>query len=228
MATSNTYDFAPSLGELVLFSFQNIGIRPTALLQEHMQSARTAANMMLSRWANQGVNLWAVDLVETALVEGTATYAVDPSTIMILDAYVNAGANTPDRIISPISRTQYASIPNKLQEGFPTSYWFDRLLAPTVTLWLVPDGYSATTLKYYRLRQLQDANNKNAQQVEIPYAWMEAFASGLAYRLAIIWAPQMAVPMKAWADESYQIAAARNTEAVPTHVSPGTSSYWRQ
>jgi len=228
MATSNTYDYSPALGGIIIYAYQNIGIRPTALLQEHLQFARDAANMMLARWANQGVNLWAVDLIETPLVQGVTTYNVDPTTIMILDAYVNAGSNTPDRIITPISRTTYASYPNKEMQGFPTTYWFDRLLSPTITIWPVPDGTSTTTLKYYRVRQLQDANLKNAQTVEIPYAWLEAFADGLTYRLAKAWNPAMAEGAKAVADDSYEIAAARNTEAVPTYISPGVGSYWRQ
>lgn len=132
MTTSGTYQFNPALGEIVLYAYQNIGIRPTAVLQEHMESARMATNMMLSRWSNQGVNLWAVDLITTPLVAGQATYDVDPSTVMILDAYTTAGG--PDRVIMPISRTEYASYPNKAQQGFPTSFWFDRLTSPTVTL----------------------------------------------------------------------------------------------
>jgi len=228
VATSNSYDYNPALGDIVLYCYQNIGIRPTALLQEHMQVARNAANMLQARWANMGVNLWAVDLQTTSLVAGTATYDVDPTTVMILDAYVNGGDGTPDRIITPISRTEYASIPNKTQEGFSTSYWFDRLLSPTITLWLVPDGYSATTLKYYRVRRLQDATNKNATNVEIPYEWLEAFADELTYRLARVWNPAIAPALKQQADESYGIAAKRNTEAVPTYISPGTSGYFRQ
>lgn len=225
MTTSGTYDFNPALGEIVLYAYMNIGIRPTAVLQEHMESARMATNMMLSRWANQGVNLWAVDLITTPLVEGQATYDVDPNTVMILDAYTTAGG--PDRVIMPISRTEYASYPNKTQQGFPTSFWFDRLISPTVTLWPVPDGNSATTLKYYRVRRIQDANLRNGQQVEIPYLWLEAFADGLAYRLARIWAPQMAVNLKMQADESYQIAAVQNVENTPVYISPMISGYFR-
>jgi hypothetical protein len=225
MTTSGTYDFNPALGEIVLYAYMNIGIRPAAVLQEHMESARMATNMMLSRWANQGVNLWAVDLITTPLLEGQATYDVDPSTVMILDAYTTAGG--PDRVIMPISRTEYASYPNKTQQGFPTSFWFDRLIAPTVTLWPVPDGNSATTLKYYRVRRIQDANLRNGQQVEVPYLWLEAFADGLAYRLARIWAPQMAVNLKMQADESYQIAAVQNVENTPVYISPMIGSYFR-
>lgn len=225
MTTSGTYDFNPALGEIVLYAYMNIGIRPAAVLQEHMESARMATNMMLSRWANQGVNLWAVDLITTPLVEGQATYAVDPNTVMILDAYTTAGG--PDRVIMPISRTEYASYPNKTQQGFPTSFWFNRLISPEVTLWPVPDGNSATILKYYSVRRIQDANLRNGQQVEIPYLWLEAFSDGLAYRLARIWAPQMAVNLKMQADESYQIAAVQNVENTPVYISPMIGSYFR-
>lgn len=226
MTTSGTYAFNPGLGEIVLYAYQNIGVRPTAVLQEHMESARMATNMMLSRWSNQGVNLWAVDLVEVPLVAGQTTYAVEGNTIMVLDAYTTTSSGI-DRVIMPISRTEYASYPNKSQQGFPTSFWYDRLVSPTLTLWPVPDGSSATILKYYRVRQVQDANLQNGENVEIPYRWLEAFADGLTYRLARIWAPQMAVALKGQADESYQIAAEQDVEVVNTYISPMIGGYFR-
>ena len=227
MTTSGTYAFAPGLGELVIYSYQNIGVRPTALLQEHMDSARMATNMMLARWANQGVNLWCVDLVTTPLVTGQTTYSVDGTTVMILDAYIE-DSNDIDRIIMPVSRTEYASYPNKQQEGFPTVFWFDRLISPTVTVWPVPNVDNAPkTLKYYRVRQIQDSNLQSGQNVEIPYMWLEAFADGLAYRLARIWNPQIAVALKAQADESYAIASAQNVEQAQQYISPMLSGYWR-
>jgi hypothetical protein len=227
MTTSGTYNFAPGLGELVIYSYQNIGVRPTALLQEHMDSARMATNMMLARWANQGVNLWCVDLVTTPLVTGQTTYSVSGTTVMILDAYIE-DENDIDRIIMPVSRTEYSSYPNKQQEGFPTVFWFDRLISPTVTIWPVPNVDNAPkTLKYYRVRQIQDSNLQSGQNVEIPYMWLEAFADGLAYRLARIWNPQIAVALKAQADESYAIAAAQNVETAQQYISPMLSGYWR-
>jgi hypothetical protein len=234
MTTSGTYAFNPALGEIVLYAYQNIGVRPTSVLQEHMESARMATNMMLSRWSNQGVNLWAVELETIPLVQGQSQYAVNPNdatgsatnTIMILDAYTTTDSGI-DRVIMPISRTEYASYPNKTQQGFPTSYWYDRLISPTITLWPVPDGSSATILKYYRVRQIQDANLQNGENTEIPYRWLEAFADGLTYRLARIWAPQAAQMLKGQADESYQIAAIQDVEAVPTYISPMIGSYFR-
>jgi len=230
MATSGTYTFNPGLGEITLYAYNLIGVRNTAVLQEHMEAARMATNMMLARWSNQGVNLWAVDLQTVSLVQGTATYSVPTNTVMILDAYmtIDDGNSQPiDRLILPISRSEYASYPNKEQQGFTTTYWFDRLLNPNVTLWPVPDGTSAQYLKYYRVRRLQDSNLQNGEQVEIPYLWLEAFAYGLAYRLAQIWAPAIAQTIKPMADESYQIAADQNVEQAQQFISPIISGYYR-
>ena len=229
MTTSGTYAFNPSLGELVLYAYNLAGLRNTSLLQEHMQTARVAANMMLSRWSNQGVNLWQVDLVTVPLVQGQYEYPVDASTVMILDGYMAtvSGSTETDRIVLPISRTEYASYPNKRQQGFTTVFWFDRLLSPSVTLWPVPDGTSAQYFKYYRVRQLQDANYAGGQTVDIPYLWLEAFSDGLAYRLARIWNPTMAIALKAQADESYQIAAAQNVEQANQYISPQIAGYYR-
>lgn len=230
MSTSGTYTFNPSLGEITLYAYNLIGVRNTAVLQEHMEAARMSTNMLLARWANQGVNLWAVDLITTPLITGVSTYNVDPNTVVILDAYVqndDSGANI-DRVILPISRTEYAAYPNKEQQGFPTVFWFDRLLSPTVTLWPVPNTDNGPqSLKYYRVRQLQDANLQNGEQVEIPYLWLEAFAYGLAQRLATIWAPDKVAIMKPMADESYQIAAAQNIETAQQYISPQISGYFR-
>jgi hypothetical protein len=229
VTSSGTYTFNPSLGELTLYAFNLCQIRPTSLVQEHMQSARMATNMMLASWANQGVNLWAVDLVTTPVVQGTATYAVDANTVMILDAYMvtTGGGSNTDRIIMPVSRTEYASYPNKAQQGFPTSFWFDRLISPTVTLWPVPNGTSTSTLKYYRVRRLQDSEFSSGQTVEIPYLWLEAFADGLAYRLAKVWNPQIAQGLKAVADETYKIAADQNIETAQQYISPQLAGYYR-
>jgi len=248
MTTSGSYGFNPSLGELVLYAYNIIGVRNTSLLQEHMTAARMATNMMLSRWSNQGVNLWKVDLEIVPLVAGQSVYAVDPSTVVILDAYVtidNGNGYPIDRTIMPVSRTEYASYPNKNQQGFVTTFWFDRLnsgsdmagpgatqtptaiTGPQVALWPVPDGSTAQYLKYYRVVQAQTANFANGQTVDIPFLWMEAFADGLAFRLAKIWAPQMAQGLKAMADESYQIAADQNIETAQQYIAPQLSGYYR-
>lgn len=228
MSTSGTYNYNPSLGEMTLYAYNLVGIRNTSLLQEHMEAARMAANMMLGRWSSEGVNLWAVDLQTITLVQGTSTYTVPDNTVAMLDAYVTTGTGTSaiNRLILPISRTEYASYPNKQQQGFPTTYWFDRLLSPNVTLWPVPDG-NEVSFSYYRVRQIQDSNLTNGQQVEIPYYFLEAFAYGLAQRLAMIWAPDKVPLLKPLADEAYDLAARQNVETANQYISPTISSYFR-
>lgn len=228
MATSGTTNFAPSLGELGLYCFNLCGIRSTALVQEHMESLKMAVNMVQSRWSAQGVNLWLVDLQTVPLVQGTSTYSVPSNTIVMLDGYIvqNSGGAQINRLLLPISRSEYASYSNPNMQGQPTVFWFDRLLAPTVTIWPVPDG-NQVSFDYYRMVQIQDAALSNGLQVDIPYYFQEAMAYAIAQRLAIMWAPNLAAGLKALADESYQIAADQNIETAQQYISPMVSGYWR-
>lgn len=228
MATSGTSVFNPSLGELGLYAYGLCGIRPTQVLAEHMQTLRIAANMLQSRWSAQGVNLWAVDLQTVPLVQGTATYSIPPDTIVMLDSYITigSGATATNRILLPISRSEYATYPNPTLQGTPTVVWMDRLLSPTFTLWQVPDGNEAS-FSYYRMRQIQDATLSGGTQLEVPFYFLEAAALGLAYRLAMTYAPLLVAGLKPLADEAYSIAVDQNVETAQQYISPMVAGYWR-
>lgn len=231
MTSSGTYAFNPSIGETVLHAFNLVGIRPASIVQEHMSSSRMAANLLLLDWSNMQVNLWKVDLVTVPLVEGQSTYDVDAKTIVMLDTYITIdnGISAPiDRIILPVSRSEYASYPNKEQQGFPTIYWFDRLISPTVTIWPVPDGSSAQYLKYYRVTQVEDAGFASGQTLDLPVRWIPAFVDGLAEQLARIWAPDRIADLRPYAERSYNRAANQDTETASFFVSPILSSYYRR
>src|ERR1700684_2928825 len=90
--TSETYNFAPSMGETVMYSYGLAGVRRTAITQQHMVDARLATNYLMSRWSAKGVNLWQVDSLVVNLVQGQSTYHVPSNTIVILDAYVTIAA----------------------------------------------------------------------------------------------------------------------------------------
>lgn len=226
--TSGTYNFAPSMGESVLYAYGLCGIRASSLTQQHFETARMASNLMMSAWSSRGVNLWQVDQQQIELKKGCSTYSVPSNTIVMLDMYItlNRGGAAIDRLILPISRTEYASYPNKHQEGFPTTAWFDRLLSPTVTLWPVPDG-TQSFFKYYRLRQTQDSNLTNGTSIEIPIYFWDAFTLGLAYRLALTWAPAQVPVLKPLADEAYGYAATQNVETAQVYISPMIGGYYR-
>ena len=184
--------------------------------------------MLMGRWSADGVNLWQVELCSIPLVQGCSTYPVPSNTIVMLDAYytINNGQQEIDRIRTPISRSEYANYPNKQQQGSPTVFWFNRLLSPNVHLWPTPNGQQAS-FKYYRLRQTQDANYQNGQNVELPYYFLEPYVFGLGYRLAMIWAPDRAAGLKAMADEAWGIASRQNIETANVYVSPMLNGYFR-
>ena len=76
---SGTYNFLPSAGDIIITAFQRIGIRPTEILQTHLQQAVMELNLLQSKLSNQQPNLWDVDLQPLPLTQGVATYSIPPS-----------------------------------------------------------------------------------------------------------------------------------------------------
>jgi hypothetical protein len=220
--------FTPSFSDLVLYAFQILGLRPSSLLQEHIESARMAANMVLSSWSAQGVNLWEVDLQTVPLVKNKETYSVPNDTVVILDAYIsiNEGNRSIDRVIMPISRSEYATYPLKDQVGFPTVFWFDRQLNPVVRIYPVPSGENIS-LSYYRMKQIAVQDVQGGPSPEIPIYFQEAFAMALATRLALIWAPEKAQLVGSAALDAYKTATDQNVETADYYITPVLSGYYR-
>lgn len=227
MPTSGTYSFNPALGDLGLTAFQRIGVRPAELTQSHMHELKNAANLTLSEWANLQPMLWEVGITTTVLVQGTATYTLNANIVMVLDLYISTGTPATDRILLPISRTDYASYPNKTQQGWPNVYWFDRQTTPTLTLWPVPDANGPYSMSYYAVRQTQDSNLANAENVEIPYRFLDAFVAALAWRLAQIYQPGAADTMLVLAKRAFDLATTQDVENVGINIRPQLSGYFR-
>lgn len=227
--TSGTTVFNPSLSETVLYAFARCGLRRTQLTNEHMQNARFASNTVLSEWANEQPNLWTVDQQSVTCVVGQAQYSVPATTILILDGWLTINSGTEyqtDLYMYPISRTEWAELPNKEMVGRPTVYWFDRLISPNVTLWQPPQD-ATWVFNYFRVRQMQDAALANAATLEIPYYFLKAFSDALSAELAVMYAPERALPLKGLAQQSWDKASSRNAESVPIYLFPGLSSYYR-
>ncbi len=204
---------------------------------EHMLQATMEANFLQVEFNNRGPNLWAVDDIIVPCVTNQATYTVPANTVMILDVTIGTsplgsvsinGQTTPENEIriTPLSRSEYMSYPNKSNPGRPTSYWFDRLVAPTITLWPVPDDSITYYLHYYRFRQIQDAALGGGLNLEVQALWLDAAAAGLAYRLAIHFAPALETQRKAQYDMAYKFAADQNVEDSPLIVAPMIGIYY--
>lgn len=224
MTTSGTFSFSPSLGDIFLDACQLAEIFPAAIDQTLMRYVRNQANYMQGEWANKGVELFTVDLQTINLVHGTATYNVPAETVMILDLYVNNGSY--NRLITPFSRDDYASIANPAQQGFPTSYWFNRIESPNVTFWPVPDGSATYTVSYYRYRQMQDATVGGALNPEVTYLFLDAYVKGLGARIALGYNKKLYPMLKQEAAEAFTAAMTQNVENVPLEVQPILTGYF--
>lgn len=230
MAYSTTYDYAPTVGELVLNAYGRIGLRRTELTQQHLADAANEANLVQVEFSNRIPNLWLAETYDVSLVQDTATYALLPRLIAPMAVYMTVDNNqgdVTDRILSPISTYDYDSLPNKSQSGLPTTYWFDRQITPNITLWPVPDGNATYTLHLRMISQPQDASLPNGIQPQVPYRFFDAFTSALAWRLSVIYAADRAAGLLAMAERAWDIAANNDTELTPIVVAPGIGGYYR-
>jgi hypothetical protein len=135
--------------------------------------------------------------------------------------------NAIDRIIIPFSRTDYASVANKGMGGFPTSYWYDKLLQPTMYLWPVPNYYIPQGLQYYVMKRPTDADLANGAKIQIPYEYYNYYVASLAERLAMIYAPERVAMLSPMRQQAHQRAMQASTENVPVRLETELGSYFR-
>lgn len=230
MTASGTYAFNPGAGEVFLASLSMCGIRRTEVTLEHLVDAAFHANLLMGDFSNRNPNQWALETQSVALVASTASYSLTARTIAIAVAYIEttSGSTTTARVLGPISASEYAAIPNKAQEGFPNSYWLNlQTPTPTITLYFTPDDELTYTLKLQTFRQMQDVNAASGETLDLPYRFFDAFTTGLAARLAVIYAPDKAMVLKALFDERFGLAAAQDQERVNLYITPALAGYFR-
>ena len=144
---------------------------------------------------------------------------------IFLDVYISQDGF--DRLIFPISRSDYVSLAQKNLQGYPTSFWYDRLIDPNLYVWPVADQDSQYTLTYYYMRQAQDNELTNGTQPEVPWYYLNAFADGLAARLAYIYAPDRVSVLQPKYDKSWFRALQVGTENVPVTMNVQMRGYFR-
>jgi hypothetical protein len=227
---SSTYNYLPTTGELVLAAYARLQIRRAEILNEHLANAANENNLLQVEWSNLGPLSWTTTLNSATLVQGEQIVTVPTQAIMVLDVYIsipNGDGTYTDRIITPLSRTEFSSQPNKLGQGAPTSYWFYRTINPQIYLWPVPDGNGPYTLNYYTFQQPQDVVIGGALNPNIPYRWLDANVAGLAYRLSRLYKPEIEAARGSDYKQAYTAAMTQDTEGTPLYLSPQTSGYWR-
>lgn len=125
---------------------------------------------------------------------------------------------TYSRYLTPISREEYISYPNKLQQATPSSFYLDRQVTPTLTLWPTPDN-TYETIVYNRSVQIMDVTSIN-QNIDIPQRFLKACLFALSADMALIYMPDRHNLLKVLADEAYTMAGIEDTEHVPMRIKP--------
>ena len=229
MATSGVTSFNPALASFGAYCLGRCNVRRPEITAGHLADVALAANLVLSDWSDDQPNLWAVQLSQVDLVQGTAAYTLPADVLLVLDCYITTTVSgvANDRVIYGVSRTEYSAYPNKLSQAPPTVFWFDRVVPPVLTVYPAPDGNGPYTLNYYAVIQDQDAVVGASTQLDLPYRMMSVFADALAAKLALTYAPDRFAMLDGVAQKSYARARASESENVPLAIVPGISGYRR-
>ncbi len=242
--TTSTTAFNPTLNEIIEEAFERCGLELRTGYD--FRTARRSLNLLITEWANRGINLWTIEQGTIPLVQGTITYDLPSDTVDLLEhvirTFPNSQANQTDININRISVSTYATIPNKLTQGRPIQVWINRRSGqtsnapgateqyPQINVWPAPDQGTASTPYYYfvywRLRRMVDAGN-GVNVEDIPFRFIEPMIAGLAYRLA------MKVPgglerlqfLKQQYDEAWEMASGEDREKAPDRLVPRMITY---
>jgi hypothetical protein len=224
--TSGTFGFAPSLGEVTLNALSRIRIRGPMVLAEHLHMAWMEANLMQVEWSNRGPNLWKVSEQIFDISPDAATYPIPSTAIMVLNVTIGTGdpPNEQELTITPMTRQEYVMQPNKMQKARPTSFWFDRTIAPSITLWPWPN--MAYRMHVWTFGQQMDAVMRGAKQLDVPYRWLDAGCAGLAARLAVHYANDLEASRKTQSDDAYRFASTQDVEDGSVYFLPMIQGYY--
>ncbi|HEY6861669.1 MAG TPA: hypothetical protein VI358_18030 [Pseudolabrys sp.] len=229
MTTTATTNFAPSTGNMVLNAFSRNQIFGAKITTEHLVQAEIEANLIQVKYANLQPNLYLSNLTPLSLTQGIATYTLPATVVDILIIYMTTtqGGVSTDRVLGPLSTVEYAALPNKTVQGAPTSYFWNRLINPTLTIWPVPDGTATYTLNYRFWRQAYDASARSGYTPDMPYRWLDAYSWELTARMAAHYAPANFDRWQGMADKAWRDAAGEDSENVNIYLTPGLGSYYK-
>ena len=127
MPTSGTNTFNLDLNDVIEEAFERCGRQLRSGYD--FRTARRSLNLLTIEWANRGINLWTMVQGTIPMVTGQALYPVPVTTIDIMDAVIRQYPGLTlqtDINISRISESTYSTIPNKLTQGRPIQFWYNR------------------------------------------------------------------------------------------------------
>ena len=234
MATSGTTIFEKgfSISDIVEEAYERVGIQGVSGYQ--LKGARRSLNILFQEWANRGLHYWEVANNSITLVANQATYTMFRSTTDgtsdataiygvddILEAsFRNSNVDTP---LTKINRSAYQALSNKTSTGQPTQYFVQRFIDKvTVTLYLTPGSDQAGKfLNYYYVKRIQDAGDYT-NDADVPYRFVPCMIAGLAYYLAVKFAPDRIQMLKMLYEDELARALEEDGSSSSSFITPKT------
>ena len=128
-----------------------------------------------------------------------------------------------DSPMTKVDRSTYAGFSNKLSKGTPNQYWVQRLIDHvSVSIYPTPDATSASKdMHLYFIKRIQDVG-AYTNATDLPFRFVPCMVSGLAYYLAMKFAPQRVQEMKLLYEDELARALSEDGSAASTFITPKT------
>jgi hypothetical protein len=125
--------------------------------------------------------------------------------------------------LTKIDRSTYNSLSSKFSEGQPTQYWVQRFIDKiTITLYLTPGADQVNNvMHYYYAKRIQDVG-AYTNITNVPYRFVPCMCAGLAYYLAIKFAPQRSQEMKLYYEDELKRALEQDGSSSSSFITPKT------
>ena len=221
-----------SISDIVEEAYERIGIQGVSGYQ--LKGARRSLNILFQEWANRGLHYWEVANNNITLVANQATYTMFRSTTDgtsdataiygvddILEAsFRNSNVDTP---LTKINRSAYQALSNKTSTGQPTQYFVQRFIDKvTITLYLTPGSDQAGKfINYYYVKRIQDAGDYT-NDADVPYRFVPCMIAGLAYYLAVKFAPDRIQMLKMLYEDELARALEEDGSSSSSFITPKT------
>ena len=139
----------------------------------------------------------------------------------IQEADYRVKSTSVDTPMTRISRSQYQAFSNKTASGLPTQYWVQRFIDKvTMTLYLTPGAsQDGNFINFYYTKRIDDVGAyTNAS--DVPYRFVPCMIAGLAYYLAVKYAPQRVQPLKLLYEDELARAESEDGSSNSTYIAP--------
>lgn len=191
MAESGTYTYNPFVAELFDEAAENAGVDPSVTGVAHIKSFLRSLRMMVnSEWSTLGIRNWMVTTQTHTTAVGENTFTLPAGGLDIVEAVLRRGSPPADVEMYAISRNEYFTIANKLDQGRPDRYWVERLADTKVAHYWQCGSNTTDQIVYSLFQQNQDVTSSLQNTLGLPTYAYAALAAGLAARLALKWNPQ--------------------------------------